>query len=187
MMKPRVVAAQVPEYLASNQLPGTTPHSQAPSLHRVGRSCLNNHSGKNQIISAPIDVGEAQMYPSTFSARVNAFIRRSLFQSWERSGRKATVYQREILRRETFSVSMPKLNCLVGTEYDLNQIMGMHVLYVQKALGLNPLYWTLQDALWLLRKLPKPIRTSETQPPLPMSSDANVDRTSKVPESRLRT
>ena len=96
-------------------------------------------------------------------------------------------YQREILRRETFSVSMPKLNCLVGTEYDLNQIMGMHVLYVQKALGLNPLYWTLQDALWLLRKLPKPIRTSETQPPLPMSSDANVDRTSKVPESRLRT
>ena len=110
-------------------------------------------------------------------------------------------YNRELLRRDTFSVTIPKLNVLVNTEYDLHKILGMHVMYVQKALGLNPVYWTLQDALWLLRKLPKPIRTTQVQPPLPMSSDANIDTqqvdvashrigasssdASKVPNSRL--
>ena len=110
-------------------------------------------------------------------------------------------YNREILRRDTYSVTIPKLNVLVNTEYDLHKVLGMHVMYVQKALGLNPVYWTLQDALWLLRKLPKPIRTQYVQPPLPMSSDANIDTqqidvashqigasssdASKVPNSRL--
>ena len=83
-------------------------------------------------------------------------------------------YSREILRRDTFSVTMPKLNCLVSSEYDLHGILNKHMIYVQKALGLNPVYWTIHDAFWLLRKLPKPIRTQYVQPPLPMSADSNM-------------
>jgi len=85
-------------------------------------------------------------------------------------------YNREILRRDTFSVTMPKLNLLVNNEYDLHKILGQHVLFVQKALGLNPLYWTLQDAMWLLKKLPKPIKTDVPMPPplLPNSADSDV-------------
>ena len=85
-------------------------------------------------------------------------------------------YNREILRRDTFSVTMPKLNLLVNNEYDLHKILGQHVLFVQKALGLNPCYWTLQDAMWLLKKLPKPIKTDVPMPPplLPNSADSDV-------------
>ena len=84
-------------------------------------------------------------------------------------------YRRELLRRQNFSVTMPKLNLFVNTEYDLHKILEQHVNYVQKSLGLNPLYWTLQDAMWLLKKLPKPIKTEATPPPaFGMQADSNI-------------
>ena len=42
-------------------------------------------------------------------------------------------YAREILRRDTFSVTMPKLNCLVSSEYDLHAILNKHMVVRAKS------------------------------------------------------
>lgn len=82
-------------------------------------------------------------------------------------------FGREIKRRETFSVTMPKNNVIVNTEFSLHNLLGKHVLFVQKCLGLSPIYWTLQDAQWMLRKLPKPLMSKEIPPSYPSVSDAD--------------